>query len=344
MVDRHIYSTKEDGLLSQRERRGKISTINQRFYYLTYGLKICSTLELPELPEIEPCEQPDVFVTTPSVADRLEDGAYLTNWLEVGDDSCQITIEGIARYRIEEGQRILLDRRMPRGANPVADPGDVRLFLLGSALGALLHQRHWFPLHVSALKTPAGAWAFTGHSGAGKSTISAWLHYSQQWPLITDDVAVIKPTDTESLLHPGPARAKLWRDALKALGIETEGLVRDLMRADKFHIMMNKGVRYDAHRLNALVQLERADEGEEASLKKLSGIEAFKTVMGAIYRPELGSQFNTDEQLMQEGIRLAQRIRVYRFRRPWSLDDMDKNLKPLLDEIQSQSITDPQWN
>jgi hypothetical protein len=40
---------------------------------------------------------------------------------------------------------------------------------------------------------------------------------------------------------------------------------------------------------------------------------------------------------MRESIRLAQQIRVYRFRRPWSLEDMDKNLKPLLDEIQAQS-------
>ncbi|MEA2120526.1 hypothetical protein [Halovibrio sp. HP20-50] len=341
MIEIEATSLTGDVMSGQKERRGKSSATSQHYYYLTYGLKICSTLELPELPEIDPCEHPDVLVTTPGVVDRLEDGAYLSQWLEVGDESCQITIEGIARYRVEEGQRILLDRRMPRGADPVADPGDVRLFLLGSALGALLHQRHWLPLHVSALNTPAGAWAFTGHSGAGKSTMSAWLHYSQQWPLITDDVAVIKPDEAEPLLHPGPARAKLWRDALAALGIGTEGLVRDLMRADKFHLMMNKGVRYDAHRLNALVQLERADEGEEASLKKLSGIEAFKTVMGAIYRPELGSQFNTDKQLMQEGIRLAQQIRVYRFRRPWSLDDMDKNLKPLLDEIQAQSITDP---
>ncbi len=337
MAERRATNSADDKLLEQRERRGNLPAIDQRYYYLTYGLKICSTLELPELPEIDPCEHPDVFVTTPGVAERLEDGTYLTNWLEVGDDRCQITVEGIARYRVEEGQRILLDRRMPRGVNPVADPGDVRLFLLGSALGALLHQRHWLPLHVSALKTPAGAWAFTGHSGAGKSTMSAWLHFSQQWPLITDDVAVIKPDEDEPLLHPGPARVKLWRDALKALGIETEGLVRDLMRAEKFHLMMNKGVRYDAHRLNALVQLERAEEGEEASLERLSGVEAFKTVMGAIYRPELGSEFNTDEHLMSEGIRLAKQIRVYRFRRPWSLDDMDKNLQPLLDEINAQA-------
>jgi hypothetical protein len=337
MSERRATSSADDSLSDQSERRGNLPAINQRYYYLTYGLKICSTLELPELPEIGPCEHPDVVVMTPGVVEPLEEGTFLNNWLEIGDDCCQITIEGIARYCVEDGQRILLDRRIPRGVDPVADPGDVRLFLLGSALGALLHQRHWLPLHVSALKTPAGAWAFTGHSGAGKSTMSAWLHYSQQWPLITDDVAVIKPDEAEPLLHPGPARAKLWRDALAALGIETQGLVRDLMRADKFHIMMNKGVRYDAHRLNALVQLERADEGEEATLEKLSGVEAFKIIMGAIYRPELGSEFNTDEQLMRECIRLAQQIRVYRFRRPWSLDDMEKNLKPLLDEIQAQS-------
>lgn len=338
MAERQATSTTDNSLSVKSERRCNHPAINQRYYYLTYGLKICSTLELPELPEIDPCETPDVLVTTSGVADRLEEGTYLRNWLEIGDDRCQITVEGIARYRVEEGQRILLDRRMPQGVDDaVADPGDVRLFLLGSALGALLHQRHWLPLHVSALKTPAGAWAFTGHSGAGKSTMSAWLHYTQQWPLITDDVAVIKPDESEPLLHPGPARAKLWRDALTALGIGTEGLVRDLMRADKFHLMMNKDVRYDAHRLSALVQLERADEGEEASLEKLSGIEAFKTIMGAIYRPELGSEFNTDEQLMSECIRLAQQIRVYRFRRPWSLEDMDQNLKPLLDEINAQS-------
>lgn len=339
MAERRATSTAEDSLSELRERRGNLPAINERYYYLTYGLKICSTLELPELPAIDPCENPDVMVTTPGVVDRLEKGTYLRNWLEIGDDRCQITVEGIARYRVEEGQRILLDRRMPDGADSAADPGDVRLFLLGSALGALLHQRHWLPLHVSALQTPSGAWAFTGHSGAGKSTISAWLHYSQQWPLITDDVAVIKPDEAEPLLHPGPARAKLWRDALAALGIGTEGLVRDLMRADKFHLMMNKGVRYEAHRLSALVQLERADEGEVASLERLSGVEAFKTVMGAIYRPELGSEFNTDEQLMRECICLAQQIRVYRFRRPWSLEDMEQSLEPLLAEIQAQADT-----
>ncbi|APX92747.1 hypothetical protein BWR19_07285 [Halomonas sp. 1513] len=315
------------------ERRGKIGVSDQRFYYRTYGLNIESHLELPELPAIPPCSAPDVVVLTRDVAEQLEDATFRRGWLEMGDGRCQITIEGIARYRVEQGQRILLDRRVPRGVDTLADPGDIRLFLLGSALGALLHQRHWLPLHVSALKTPGGVWAFTGHSGAGKSTIGAWLHYTQNWPLLTDDVAVIKPHEDAPYLHPGPPRVKLWKDALAALGIQAEGLVRDLTREDKYHLMLNKGFKDTPYPLKALVMLERAEEGEPASLEPIMGVEAFTSVMATLYRPEMGTEFNTPQGLMRECTKLAGKIDVYRFRRPWSLADMNTSIEPLLERI-----------
>mgnify|MGYP000568354987 CR=1 FL=1 len=315
------------------ERRGNIPASDERFYYHTYGLKIESQLELPEVPAIPPCAQPDVLVLTPGVEEQLDEATFRKGWLEMGNDRCQINIEGIARYRVEHGQRILLDRRVPRDVDPVADPGDIRLFLLGSALGGLLHQRHWLPLHVSALKTPGGVWAFTGHSGAGKSTISSWLHYTQGWPLITDDVAVIKPYEDVPYLHPGPPRVKLWKDALAALGIQTEGLVRDLTREDKYHLMLREGFQNTPYPLTALVMLERAEEGEYANLERLNGVEAFKAVMATLYRPEMGTEFNTPAGLMRECTKLAGKIDVYRFRRPWSLDDMNTSIEPLLEMI-----------
>lgn len=334
MVTRQgIEESSTDMTHAQDERRGNVPPSNERYYYRTYGLTIASQLELPELPQAEATSQPDVVVLTPGVADKLEGATFRQGWLEMGDDRCQITIEGIARYRVEQGQRILLDRRVPRDVSPVADPGDIRLFLLGSALGALLHQRHWLPLHVSALKTPGGVWAFTGHSGAGKSTIGAWLHYTQNWPLVTDDVAVIKPHEETPYLHPGPPRVKLWKDALAALGIKTEGLVRDLTREDKYHLMLNKGFQDHPAPLKALVMLERAEEGEAASLERIQGVEAFKSVMATLYRPEMGTEFNTPEQLMRECIKLAGKIKVYRFRRPWSLAEMNTSIEPLLSEI-----------
>ena len=315
------------------ERRGNQLPSDQRFYYHTYGLKIESQLELPELPEISPCEQPDVVIETPGVSAQLEDATFRNGWLEMGDERCQINIEGIARYRVEQGQRVLLDRRVPRNVDPAANPGDVRLFLLGGALGALLHQRRWLPLHVSALKTPGGVWAFTGHSGAGKSTLGAWLHHVEGWPLVTDDVAVIKPSEEKPYLHPGPPRVKLWKDALAKLGIQKEGLVRDLTRMDKYHLMLKEGFQSTAHPLAALVILERLAEGEPASLELVKGVDAFKAIMGSLYRPEMAEKFNGSSNLMKDAAALSRQIRVYRYRRPWVLEDFEASLQPLMEEI-----------
>lgn len=335
VVSQNKYHKSREAEIShdKEERRGNHPPSTRRFYYHTYGLTIESQLELPELPEIQACEQPDVVILMSRVEDRLDGATYRHGWLEMGDDRCQISIKGIARYRVEHGQRIVIDRRVPRTDGLTPDPGDIRLFLLGGALGALLHQRQWLPLHVSALKTPGGGWAFTGHSGAGKSTMGAWLHKTQGWPLVTDDVAVIKPHENVPYLHPGPPRVKLWKDALSALGIQTEGLVRDLTRADKYHMMLKEGFQDSAYPLKALVVLERGEEGEAASLERIKGIGAFSAIMASLYRPEVAEAFSGEGRLMRDAAALSRKIRVYRYRRPWSLDRIEENLAPLLAEI-----------
>ena len=50
---------------------------------------------------------------------------------------------------------------------------DVRVFLLGSCIGALLHQRGILVLHAGAIHTDKGAVLFTGPWGIGKSTLLA---------------------------------------------------------------------------------------------------------------------------------------------------------------------------
>ncbi|WP_297099294.1 hypothetical protein [Thermomonas sp.] len=76
---------------------------------------------------------------------------------------------------------------------------------------------------------------FAAHSGAGKSTPVAWLHRRFGWPILSDDVTVIDAANGAVHARGGIPRLR-WRDALSALAVPEDGLVRDLVRFDKFQM------------------------------------------------------------------------------------------------------------
>ncbi|SFU33041.1 hypothetical protein [Halomonas korlensis] len=322
------------------ERRQAIPASPSFRYYTIYGLTIASQLALPELETLPPVASPDILIRIGNVADHLEGAGFSTPWLESTNDRCQFLLEGIARFRVEQGKHISVDRRLRLARGSTTNERDLRVYLLGTALGALLHQRHWMPLHISAVETPSGIWGFTGNSGAGKSTLAAWLHYQYGWKLVSDDVGVIKPEEGLPTLYPGPRRLKLWKDALERLSIERQGLIRDLTRTDKFHLNQHQGFKTDIEPLRVLVMLERGSADEEACVEAIEGVEAFRIVMSALYLPEWGQRFNGPARLMQYGADLARQIRVYRYRRPWSLERMEQSLAPLLQRIHADARHD----
>ncbi len=308
-------------------------TSRQPRLYRAHGLVIESDLPLPEFPAVEGHAEVDAVIETGALPETLEDARESGAWWQARPDAYQFIAEGIARYRIERGRRIIVDPLDLRADADMPRPGDVRLYLLGTALGALLHQRARVPLHVSAVATPRGAWAFTGPSGAGKSTLAAWLRARQGWSLVSDDVSVVRSTAAGPLLEPGPARLKLWKDALAALSIPETGLVRDLTRADKFHLDAHDGLQDSAVPLTAMVVLETAGDGEAAELVRLRGQEAFRAFFGSVYRPDIALQFHPLDALFRHCAEYADHVAVYRFRRPRSLPEFDRSLRALVTEM-----------
>src|SRR5580704_8529252 len=113
--------------------------------YRAYGLTIYTDLICPELrPYPHSTNDPDVTITVlPELNETLhplEDRYY-----EVRPGYFQLDVPGVAHYRVEEGQRIVIQPL------PGASPEQIRLFLFGSALGTLLYQRGLLPLHGSAV-------------------------------------------------------------------------------------------------------------------------------------------------------------------------------------------------
>lgn len=319
----------------EEDQRQRIQTAHprERFFYTAYGFTLISHISLPELVTIAPCDSADLEIVIGNVDVTLQEGEPVNKWLQIGKHHCQVWVEGIARYRIEDGRRVIVDRRVSSSENNAADPNDIRVYLLGTVFGVLAHQRGWLPLHVSAINAPNGVWAFTGNSGAGKSTLSAWLHYHYGCDLLTDDVAVVKPEELLPLLHPGPRKIKLWKQTLAVLDLDIEGAQRDLMRLDKYHLSLEGEKARQSEPLKALVVLERGHAGEPASLDEIKGPEAVYLLLEALYRSEIGRSYNPPETIIRNCMALAEQIRIYRYRRPWALQQVSHSLEPLLERM-----------
>lgn len=318
-----------------QERRQATTPSSPPHFYHVYGLTLASQLELPELAPIPDPVVPDAEIRCTTVPDELEGATRHSSWLQTTADECQILIAGIASFRITRGRIIEVDRRILKTTGPGRSIGDVRLFLLGTALGTLIHQRNWLPLHISAVDTPFGVWAFTGPSGAGKSTTAAFLHYRRGWPLVSDDVAVIKPEDSLPYLFAGPPRLKLWKDALMALQIDPVDLTQDFTLTEKYHLRMHAQYLDQPHPLHALVLLDRSDADQPAHLERLQGVDAFQAIMASLYRPEVGTLFQSPASLLLKCARIANQIKVFRYRRPWVPSAIDSTLLPLITEIEN---------
>lgn len=192
-------------------------------HYHAFSLHwISEGLLIPELPEAlqgstEATLSPIITIQEEDPQDwpKLAAGAQDTPFLQMGRGDLRLTVEGIGRFRISNADQITWQR-----ADGTVSDQDLRTFLLGSAVGALLIQRGMLVLHGNALERDGQAIVCLGHSGAGKSTL-AYALMQQGWRLLADDLVAITP---DGQVLPGIPRIKLWHDAAKAFGLDPDAL------------------------------------------------------------------------------------------------------------------------
>lgn len=296
------------------------------FRYTIFGLTVDSQLECPELMPGLADAEPDFRIIQDDIPEQLEGATQRTRYGQYAPGTYQLQIDEVARYRVEGGQVIRVN------PDPGAAEGDVRLWLLGTCLGALLYQRGLLPLHVSAVAVDGQAFAFCGESGAGKSTLAAALH-RQGFPLLTDDVGLAVPGGDGVLLYPGMPRIKLWRDTLKHFGMDTDpGLIRDLTRTDKFHLPVNQRFQLSALPLQCVYNLERTNDGCTTIVQE-SGYRGIQILLRNTYRPHFPHYMGlASKQLIQCGL-VAKKTKVFRFLRPWDSEQPESSLQKLQHHI-----------
>ena len=192
-------------------------------HYHAFSLHwVSDGLLIPELPlaELDVAEAtPNASITIqeedPQNWPALPPGPHDTPFLQMGRGDLRLTVEGIGRFRISNADQITWQR-----ADGTVSDQDLRTFLLGSAVGALLIQRGMLVLHGNALERDGQAIVCLGHSGAGKSTL-AFALMQQGWRLLADDLVAIT---ADGQVLPGIPRIKLWHDAAKAFGLDPDAL------------------------------------------------------------------------------------------------------------------------
>jgi hypothetical protein len=294
--------------------------------HAVFGLTLRSELPLDELPPAPAGATADIVIRYGETGAPAEG----TRGYSASEQGTLLRVPKVARYLIRDGREIVVE--------PAAGaPGhNVRLFLLGSALGALLHQRGLLPLHANAIEMDGSAIAFSGHSGAGKSTIAAWFH-DRGHRILTDDVCVIGfDAAGRALAYPGIPRLRLWREALEATGRDAAEYRRSFDSMDKYDVPSER------HALEPLplaaIYLLRQAEADAAgpSIDRLQGVDAVETIVTNTYRGAYLRTIGRTGEHLAACLRVARQVPVFRAARLWGFDRFDAQAEALRAHAEEQ--------
>jgi hypothetical protein len=289
--------------------------------YSCFDFRLRSAFPLDELTPAEDAADPRpvVDVRLGLLPEVLPGGRMTDCGLQIADGAVMLTEKGVARYLVDSGHEIVVD------PFPGAPQRNIRLYLLGSALGILCHQRGLLPLHANAIVAGGAAVAFAGPSGVGKSTLAA--HFQRAgYEVLCDDVCMIRfDAAGQPFAWPGLPRLKLWGDAAKAFGIDHHGFEPVYEEMDKYNVPLRQAGGQPAVArpipFRRLYVLSRADDGGAGAIVQLRGQRAMEAVMAQTYRGLYLDSMGLRGRHFRHCAALLAHADVYAATRAWGYDE-----------------------
>jgi len=292
--------------------------------YSCFDFRLASDLPLDDLALANPGDRrPVVTVRAGPVRERLPDSKEEIDGLQIAGPVALLTIPGVARFLLDRGREIVVD------PHPGVSERKLRLFLLGSALGILCHQRGLLPLHANAIVTGRGAVAFAGPSGAGKSTLAAEFQ-RRGYRLLADDVCMVDFAENGApVALPGIPRVKLCADAATRFGLDCSLLDPVSEDTAKYHVpteglALTQGVPF-----RRLYVMSRADGDRPGDIVRLQGEQAMAALMAHTYRGFCLAPMGLHERHFRHCAAMLRSVRVYAAARQWGFDHFDREVDRL---------------
>ena len=278
---------------------------------------LASQIPLPEL-NIQQTGDPNAFIRLGKVPERLDNVvANESRWWASRDEYLQ-RVPGVASFHVSHGRDVIVEPA------PGALPADIRAYLLSPIFSTLCYQAGMYSLHASSVRVGNGVVAFLGHSGAGKSTMAAYLE-RRGYQVISDDICLLDPRASDAggtLVVPVAPALKLWRSALEQLGATPEHLPRVFSRDDKYRIKV--GEIDERLPLREVLFLEWAEAPEApAEFIPVDGVHAITRLMEFTHYDYLMKPTGRQTGNFLLCGRVLSQVRAFAFRRPRNFARID---------------------
>lgn len=285
----------------------------KKVVFRAFGFTISSDFTLPELPRINTTES-----CSPDVTVKKADLSLL--WSELSIPNKHFVVEkDFVLFRVPEVAIFLIKGGTEISVSPIdgSQEDQIRLYILGTCMGAILMQRRILPLHGSAIVIEGKAYAIVGDSGAGKSTLaSAFLKWGYQ--LLSDDVIPVTLSKANiPIVTPAYPQQKLWLESLDRFGMESKQLRPIIDRETKFAVPVTNQFAEEQMPLAGVFELNKAD-GNEIEIIPIQKLERFPTLFHHTYRNFLVAGLGIMEWHFNTSAKMVNHIELYKLHRPLS--------------------------
>ncbi|WP_078428890.1 aldolase [Alkalihalobacterium alkalinitrilicum] len=280
--------------------------------YEAFCLKIQSPISLPELPLVNKENSLiDIIVEVAELRDLWSELSEDDPYFVIQENLIMFNMPDVAIFLVEDGKRILF--------SPVDNAHDdhIRLYLLGTCMGAILMQRKILPLHGSALAINGKAYAIVGDSGAGKSTLaSAFL--KKGYRLLSDDVIPVSLNEENvPIVTPAYPQQKLWQESLNEFGMEKKQYRPIVDRETKFAIPVKDQFANEMMPLAGIFELVKTENGE-IQIEPIQKLQRFHTLFYHTYRNFFIERSGLMEWHFHQSAKMLSHIELYQIQRPMS--------------------------
>ncbi|RLL42775.1 aldolase [Oceanobacillus piezotolerans] len=278
--------------------------------YTAFGLNISSIYDLPEL-YLTNKTTPDITIIKQDLTKQWAQFSEPNRYFYVSEKLCLFQVPEVAIFKIENGNTISVS------PYPNTHDDQIRLYLLGTCMGAILMQRNILPLHGSAIAINGKAYAIVGDSGAGKSTLaSAFLKRGYQ--LLSDDVIALTLNEREiPIVTPSYPQQKLWQESLNHFGMESQKLRPIIERETKFAVPVKSQFISRPMPLAGVIELTKKESGQ-TEIMPIQDLERLHKIFTHTYRNFLIQRFGIMEWHFNTSAKMVNKLDFFQIRRPES--------------------------